>query len=287
MTKKLDLSIIIVNWNTKELLVGCLNSIFTSRAKVKYEIIIVDNGSDDGSQDAIKKLPAYIEALAGKQNSNISNLRLIENKTNLGFAKANNKGIKETIGKYILLLNSDTKVKPGTIDELVNFAKKASDAGVVGPKLLNIDGTIQPSVFHFPTISRAFREYWLQEKGAFSLYVPKTNHPLLVESVVGAAFLITPAALSTVGILDERYFMYFEDLDYCRKTWQLGLKVYYLPSAKIVHYHGASGKYVVKQVFQWKRLIPSSKIYHGLVKHYLINLIIWSAQKWRKFLKEN
>jgi GT2 family glycosyltransferase len=122
----------------------------------------------------------------------------------------------------------------------------------------------------------------LGKKGAFELFVPKGDKPVEVDAVVGASFLITPMARKKVGLLDERYFMYFEDLDYCRRVNKLGLKVYYLPSAKIIHYHGASGKKIVKPAFQWKRLIPSSKIYHGALTHYLINFIIWLGQKIKK-----
>ena len=97
-----------------------------------------------------------------------------------------------------------------------------------------------------------------------------------------AAFLITPKALNKVGLLDERYFMYFEDIDYCRRIARAGLKIYYLPEAEVYHVHGASGKGLVDDKNQWKRLIPSSKIYHGLLRHYLISFIIASSQKWRE-----
>ena len=135
----MELSIIIVNWNTKELLLDCLDSIVKSKPKTKYEIIVVDNGSTDGSVTAFQRLhfPA-------------SNFHLIKNHSNLGFAKANNQGISKARGKYILLLNSDTKVKTGSIDKLLTFAKAKGNAGVVVPKLLNSDGSVQGSVFRLP-----------------------------------------------------------------------------------------------------------------------------------------
>lgn len=270
---KPELSIIIVNFNTKDLVLDCIASIEKESVGVNYEIIVIDNGSKDRSAEVFKSL-------------NNQKLRIIENKVNLGFAKANNKGIRNAKSKYILLLNSDTLVKKNAINRMLGFARKTKDTGVVGARLLNIDGTIQPSVSHFPTVIGAIREYWLREKGSYELYTPYGERPSEVESVVGASFLITPEALKRVGLLDERYFMYFEDLDYCRRVRNMGLKVYYLPGAEVIHYHGASGKNIVKPAFQWRRLIPSSKIYNGIVRHCLLTLVIWTGQKWQKIFKE-
>lgn len=272
--RKIDISIIIVSFNTKDFTLGCIDSIYSSQTKCGYEIIVIDNKSSDGSVDVLRKVWRKHK-----------NLTLVENKSNLGFAKAVNIGIRMAKGKHVLLLNSDTEVKKGALDKLVEFVEENDDVGVVGAKLLNTDGGIQKSVFHFPTISRAIREYWLGQKGAYELYSPGVNRPIAVDSVMGAAFLISFTARKQVRFLDERYFMYFEDLDYCRKVWDLGLKVYYLPSAEVYHYHGESGKDIVKPAFQWNRLIPSSKIYHGPLKHYLINFVIWSGQKWKKLTK--
>lgn len=261
-----DLSIIIVNWNTKDLVLKCVESIKAIRPKVSYEIIVVDNASS--------------EVLPESQD-----YKLLVNSENLGFAKACNIGINAAIGSFVLLLNSDTIVKTNALDDLVTFAKEKDDAGVVGAKLLNIDSTTQGSVTNFPNFSNAIKQYWFGQKKAFELYVPFGEEPREVEAVVGAAFLITPKALKKVGLMNEKYFMYYEDLDYCRRVINKGLKVYYLPKAQIIHYHGASGKKVVKSEFQWRRLIPSSKIYHGAIIHYLITFVIWSGQKWQKIFK--
>ena len=101
-------------------------------------------------------------------------------------------------------------------------------------------------------------------------YAPLTKIPVVVEAAVGASFLMTRNALDKVGMLDEKYYFYFEDIDYCRRVRRAGLKVYYLPDSKVIHYHGASGKKIADPENQWRRLIPSSKIYHGVFKHYLI-----------------
>ena len=265
------LSIVIVCMNTKKLVLDCIDSIFDEGSKIKWEIMVVDNGAIDGTQPAIKKLQTIMK-----------NLFLIENKQNLGYSRANNQGMEKAQGEYIILLNSDTIVKKGALGKLMKFAQKTKNAGVIGPKLLNIDGSLQPSCFHFPTIRNAICEYWLGEKGLFEKYAPEGKKPATVDALVGAAFLITPKALKKVGLLDERYFAYFEDIDYCRQVWKNGMKVYYYPEAEIIHYHGATFKKMAQPKDRWKKLIPSSKIYHGFIKHYLLFGIMWTGQKCKK-----
>jgi hypothetical protein len=188
-------------------------------------------------------------------------------------------------GKSILLLNSDTIIKKAAINKLLDFAGKTSNAGVVGAKLLNPDGTVQSSCYFLPTLGRTILQYWLGKDKLLDKYAPKETKPTIVEAVVGASFLITPKALSKVGLLDERYFMYFEDLDYCRRVNRAGLKVYYLPEAEIIHFHGESGKTQASTDQQWRRLVPSSRLYHGIFKHFLISAIIWSGEKTKKLLQ--
>jgi len=270
----LDLSIIIVNYNTKKLVLDCIKSIKEEGSNLKYEIIIIDNSSSDGSKEVFEKV-----------NNNENNIKFVFNKNNLGYAKANNQGIKISKGKYLLLLNSDTLVKKNALKSLVDFAEKTSDAGVVGSRLYNLDGSIQSSCYNFPTIKNAFLEYFMGQKGLFDKFAPKGEKPVTVDALVGASFLITPIAKKKIGMLDERYWAYFEDIDYCREVWKKGLKVYYLPSSKVIHYHGASFKKATPDdANRWKRLIPSSKIYHGFFGHYAINSVIWLGQKWQKLL---
>lgn len=270
------LSIIIVNTNTIDLTLGCLRSIEKEAKNMSVEVLLTDNGSADGSPEAFQKL--------SKENYWKDKFTLILNNNNAGYAKANNQGIKKAKGKYILLLNNDTIVHKDSLHNLVKFAEKTQDAGVIGSKLLNIDGTLQMSCFNFPTIKNAILEYYFAKKGLFEKFAPRGVKPSTVDAVVGAAFLMTPAAVKKVGILDERYWAYFEDIDYCRQCWKQGLKVYYLPDSVITHYHGATFKKMANGAERWKRLIPSSKIYHGLINHYLINAILWSGQKWQKLL---
>lgn len=266
----MDLSIIIASYNTKDLTLACIDSLLKEGSKINSEIIVVDDHSSDGSVAALKK------------RENKKEIKLVINEKNRGFAKTNNNGIKIASGKYVLLLNSDTIVKKESLGKLLRFAEKTKDAGVIGSKLLNKDGSLQASCFHFPTVVNAFKEYFLGERGLFEKYAPRGNKPVVVDAVVGAVFLMTPKALKRVGMLDERYFVYFEDIAYCREVKRAGLKVYYYPKAEIIHHHGATFKKLAGPDERWKKLIPGSKIYHGLFKYYLINTVIRLGQLWQK-----
>ncbi|MDP3994447.1 MAG: glycosyltransferase, partial [bacterium] len=267
----IKLSIVIANLNTKKLTLECIASIYKQNLSFPFEVIVVDDGSNDGS----------VEALAEIEKER-KNYKFIANKKNSGYAKANNNGLKIAKGQYWLLLNSDTIVKKNALENLIKFADETPDAGVIGSKLLNADGSLQSSCFRFPTIKNAILECWFGKKGLFEKFAPKANEATQVNAVVGAVFLITPEAKKRVGMLDERYWAYFEDIDYCRQVWKKGLKVYYLPKSEIIHYHGASFKKLADEKNQWRKLIPSSKIYHGIIKHYILTLIILIGQKWRK-----
>ena len=260
----MKLSIIIVSWNTAALLEQCLNSLKSEILNPKFEteIIVVDNGSTDGSREIAKEFK----------------IRLIENKDNLGFAKAVNQALRQAQGEVFLLLNSDTQVKPEALEKLIEFENLVRPA-VVGARMLDSDGTIQGSCFYLPTVKRAILEYWLGKKNYFSKYAPQGKNPVEVEAVSGGAMMISREVIDKIGLFDERFFMYFEDLDYCRRAKKAGFKIYYLPTVEIIHEHGASGKNLVKSEEQWKRLIPSSKIYHGQIRYNLINFILWSGQK--------
>ncbi|MCS7092104.1 MAG: glycosyltransferase family 2 protein [Patescibacteria group bacterium] len=264
MDKEIDVSVIVVSYNTKNYTLSCVKSVFRSKTKKKIEVIVVDNASCDGTCQSLQKFG--------------SKLKLIKNNKNLGFAKANNQGIKIAKGKYLFLLNSDAEIGDYVIDRLIDFADFHPNVGVVVPRLLNSDGSVQKSVFKLPTLSGAILEYWLNMKGNYGQYSPKGKAPVEIESAVMAAFLITPIARKYAPFLNEKYFMYFEDLDYCRKIRNFGLSIYYLPYVKVVHHLGKSGY----GYNQWRRLVPSSKIYHGALKHYLI----WFVMKTNQLVKK-
>lgn len=266
--KNYQVSIIIANFNTKDVTLRCIKTII-EKTPIAKEIIIIDNGSSDGSVLEFKKL---------KVDSKNTSIVIVQNVKNLGFAKAVNQGIKRASSEYILLLNSDVFVQGSAISKMLNFAQKTNDCGVVGGKLILGNGNTQDSVMCFPTLIGAIKEYWFGIKGSYLFGFPplKTQK---VDAVVGAAFLITPEALKKVGLMNENYFMYFEDLDYCQRTNKMNLATYYYPEAVFVHLHGASGKKLADTKNQWRRLVPSSKIYHGTLVHYLITLVIWVSQK--------
>lgn len=217
-----DLSIIIINWNTCDLLANCLDSIAHTRGDLDLEIIVIDNASDDGSQAMIRQRYPHV--------------RLIANQANTGFARANNQGLAVSQGRYSLLLNSDTIVLPGSLPALVDIADNYTDSGIIGCKLLNSDGSLQESWASFPTfwseiLGRNFRAGRL---------VDETHHLYDVDWVGGACLLVRPAAIEAVGGLDESFFMYSEEVDWCFRMRQQGWQVYYLASAKIIHLGGGS-----------------------------------------------
>jgi len=265
----MDVTIIIVNYNTAELVSECVDSVYKSKPKAKFEVIIVDNGSDDAL--SLKKI-----------KKSYPGIKILFNKKNEGYSKANNQGIKMALGNYVWLLNSDTVVKKNALDALLSAAKQKIDGGVFGSKLYNANGSVQESCLRFPTHWRALKQYFLGRKGLLDKYAPNCKKTCEVEALVGASFFVTPVALDKVGILNEKYFMFYEDIDYCRRVRDAGLKVYYVALSRVIHYHGKSGERLVNPENQWRRLIPSAKIYHGRLGFYLFNLIIWAGQKWQK-----
>jgi GT2 family glycosyltransferase len=255
----MKLSIIIANYNTAKLTIDCINSIFENRPKCSFEVIVVDDASPDGSAKKLVELQ--------KKNKR---LKVLLNLKNVGYVRSNNRGLLKSKGEYKLLLNSDTLVSQNSIDELISFAEKKPDAGVIGSRLLNKDGSVQESCYNFPTVWNVI---------GYKKYAPNGDDPAVVDIVVGASFLITPKAYKLVGRLSEKYKSYFEDFDYCREVKQKGLKVYYNPRSIVTHFHGESFKQLYGEDSSWKKLIPSSIAYHGLFKHCVLFIISWVYQK--------
>lgn len=217
------------------MLFDCLTSIIDSKPAVAYEVIVVDNSSTDGSIEMVKsKFPSVV---------------LIENSENLGYCKAANKGIKKSISENLLILNSDTKIFTGTFDTLVEFTKNHSNTGAVGPMLINPDGSLQYSCRRFPSfaigIVHAFLGFISPSNSYTKSYMMidwdhKTERE--VDWISGAAMFLKKEAVLDIGLFDENYFMYVEDVDICFQLWKKGWKVYYCPEAKILHYIGESSK---------------------------------------------
>ena len=227
----MDLSIIIVNWNTKEFLLPCVKSVLEIGQGISSELIVVDNGSWDGSGDEVKKTFPFIH--------------LVENEKNLGFAKAVDQGLQKASGKYVLLLNPDTRVKHGAIVQLLSFMDSHLETGVAGAQLLNSDGTKQNSIANFPSLAtellnkRVLR--WLFPK-RFPGKERNYSEPIEVDSVIGACMMVRRDALDQVGLLDEDYFLFLEETDWCYRIKRAGWKIYHVPQAEVYHFQGKSAE---------------------------------------------
>jgi N-acetylglucosaminyl-diphospho-decaprenol L-rhamnosyltransferase len=231
-----DLSIVIVSWNTRALLEACLASLHatseerSSILNMESEIIVVDNASTDGSPDMVRaRFPA---------------VRLIECDHNLGFAAGNNRGLSVASGRYALLLNSDTEVRPGALACLLAFMDAYPRAGACGPRLLNSDGTLQPSCSPMLTPGREFWRLMFLDavwpRATYPMRDADVCQPRQVETIKGACLMLRRAALDQAGLLDEGYFMYTEEVDLCYRLAQDGWELWWTPAAEVVHYGEAS-----------------------------------------------
>ncbi|RJR24535.1 glycosyltransferase family 2 protein [Candidatus Microgenomates bacterium] len=276
--REIKLSIIIVNWNTRELLRKCLESVISDQlSAISYqrsvisknkkpvtdnqslitEIIVVDNGSTDGSVEYLREL--IDNSLTADHRSPIT-LRLIENKENLGFSKGNNIALRQAQGEYIMLLNSDTIVKEGAIQKLVEYLDNNPEVDIVGPKLLNKDGTLQANCGRFPNLDVAFVMLFKEHLGG-SEYVrcsPESSGP--VDWLMGAAFVARKKVFDKVGGLDETIFMYMEEVEWFYRAKKAGFKAYFLKEAEIIHLGRGSAKSGKKD--------PILNIYKGMIHYY-------------------
>lgn len=237
----IDVSIIIVSFNTSELTSKCISSIIRHTKGITYEIIVIDNNSSDDSVDKLKSLSKTTKV----------NIKIIENNKNHGFGYANNQGIKKSNSnsKYILFLNSDTKISTNVIPVMVNLLEGRQDVGVVSCKLLNANLTVQPTGGYFPTLIRVFSWMIIQDLPLVDLIIkpfhPKANSFYNIEQeldwVTGAFFMIRREVVKTSGVFDTDYFMYTEETDYCFRIRKSGWKILYSPMSSIIHYGGSSG----------------------------------------------
>ena len=239
--KKLMLSIVILSWNTEALLKQCLESLEEGCEGIGgCEVVVVDNGSTDGSSEMVRKYQI--------RNTKYK-IRLIENQSNLGFAKGNNIGIKQARGKYIMLLNSDTIVEKGSMAKLVNYLDQHSEVAAVSPLLLNEDGSYQkdPCYLKSPSLLFVFLYYNPITRKIVSKFLPHLLYssadftkPSLIELVSGAAVMLRKEILEKVGGLDEDYPHFFEDVDLSYQLRKLGFRLVLIPEAKVIHLGGRS-----------------------------------------------
>lgn len=270
----MDLSVIIVNWNVKDLLRQCLQTLLDAgqlTPDLTSEIIVVDSASGDGSPQLVRET--------------FPQVRLIASQENLGYARGNNTGVAAAQGRFFLLLNPDTLVQPNALLEMVCYLNAQPAVGAVGPQLLWPDGTVQSSRRRFPTLGSLFWESTLlgqwfphnRYRQRYHLADVSSDHTQRVDWVVGAALLIRREVWQQVGPLDENFFMYFEETDWCRRAAKRGWQIHYLPTAKIIHYEGKSSEQVVATRtlrFQRSKLRYTRK-YFGRGWAVTLRLFLW------------
>jgi N-acetylglucosaminyl-diphospho-decaprenol L-rhamnosyltransferase len=252
----MDVSVIIVSRNTRVLLAESLASVVADSDRLAVEVSVVDNASTDGSVEMVR--------------DRFPQAHLIANSENVGFARANNQALVEATGQYLLLLNSDARLAPGSLTELIRWADNKPKAGIVGVKLLNPNGSFQAAWNRFPTPISAWLEPWgLWAWLTRNPYYPSCPPDLAVDArpcdwVGGACLLARAEAVRQVGYLDERFFLNGEEVDWCYRMHQAGWQVWYTPSIEVVHHGGASGN---RKEFQ-----ALARLYHSKVafigKHY-------------------
>jgi GT2 family glycosyltransferase len=230
----LDLSVIIVSWNAKDYLLKCLNSLSQTPGVPAMEVIVVDNDSSDGSPEMVER--------------DFPSVRLIRSGANLGFAKANNIGIRVSKGRYLGLINSDVEVLGDCISRLVDYCEHHPEAGMVGPRVIGRDGKLQRTCRAFPGVWNTFCRALALDAifpgskwfSGFLLYYWPQDSLRQVDMLTGCFWMVRRQALAQVGLLDERYFMYGEDMDWCKRFWLKGWQLTFVPSAEAIHYGGAS-----------------------------------------------
>jgi GT2 family glycosyltransferase len=222
--QQMDITVVIVSWNTSALLCQCLESLYKTGSRYSFEVIVVDNGSSDDSVSVVEtRFPDVI---------------LIRNNRNVGFASANNQALVIGKGRYFLLLNSDTIVLPGAIDVLIEIADQNPNVGVLGPKLLNMNGSLQVSWSSFPSVLSELLggSFRIRKRVA---HLPNTFE---VDWIMGACMLVRSEVIQNVGKMDEDYFFYSEETDWCFRIKKKNWRVWYTTNGEIYHLGGGSAK---------------------------------------------
>ncbi len=269
----MKLSIIIVSWNTCELTLKCIRSVFKYLKDIDFEVFVVDNSSSDNTVEELEKL-------------DYKNLKVIKNKENAGFSKANNIGINQSQGNLILLLNPDTELIDDTLIKIIEFINSDFKIGIVGPKLLNTDKTLQRSCRRFPKL---IDQFFIQLK--FYNFLPKKiisvrtyfmldfdhNEIKEVDQIMGAAMLIKKEVLDEVGLFDEKFWSTFEEVDLCKRIKDKEWKIYFNPECEIVHHKEQS----FKQMASLRKQINfNHSLYRYFKKHkpFYQLFILWMLQ---------
>lgn len=266
-----DLSIIIVNWNVGDLLRACLLSIARGRGALEIEVIVVDSASSDGSMAMVQREFPWV--------------RLIGCQENVGFPKGNNLGLATAHGRFLYLLNPDTEIVGDALGVMVDYMTQHPDMGVVGAQLLYADGRIQSSRRRFPSVlTGLFESTWLQPLAPRQLlrhyYAQDLSDDQVadVDWVMGASLMVRREVYDQVGGMDEAYFMYSEELDWCRRIKDAGWRVVYLPQAQVIHHEGKSSEQAVtaRHVNFNRAKLRYFRKYHGRFAAALIRGVLLS-----------
>jgi N-acetylglucosaminyl-diphospho-decaprenol L-rhamnosyltransferase len=290
-----DLSIVIVSWNVRDLLRRCLQSVVTEAlpspddgvfrmGNWEVEILLVDNASTDGSSEMVR--------------DEFPQIHLIANDENQGFTAANNQGLTLSQGRYLLLLNPDTEIVGDALGAMIGYAQANGEVGALGPRLLNPDGSPQSSRRRFPTLSTALvestvvQEWWDDNRILRRYYMADTPDDAIqrVDWIVGACLLIRRQAYEQVGGLDEGFFMYSEELDWCRRIKSAGWEIVYLPTATIIHHEGKSSEQVVpaRHIYFQSSKVRYFRKHHGAFQAEALRwflLLTYAYQAARESLK--
>lgn len=264
-----NLSIIVVSWNVKALLRDCLHSIGEENDALNVEVIVVDSASSDGSPEMVRKEFPWVTLIASDEN--------------LGYPRGNNVGIAASGGRHVLILNPDTVILNNALKTMVEYLDSHIDVGVVGPQLLNSDGSVQSSRRRFPSLlTGVFESTWLESLAPDILLRRYYGLDLAddqesdVDWITGAALMVPRRVIDHVGLFDEGYFMYSEELDWCRRINDAGWRIVYLPAAQVIHLVGKSSEQAVtaRHVnFQQAKLRYFRK-HHGRIAAASLRLIL-------------
>lgn len=278
----MDLSLVVVSYNVKDRLQANLASVYNNQTNFSFEVLVVDNNSGDGSAMMVR--------------NGFPQVKLIANSNNLGFARAVNQGIKEAQGDYILLLNPDMKLFPDSLEKIVQAAKANPQAVVLGGQLVDENGKVVFSVRRFPKLFDQLAIVWKLPHlfpGLINSYLMSAfdyQKSAAVDSARGSFFLINIAAWERISgeakpYFDERYFIWFEEVDFCRRVRQLGGKVYYTPQARVIDYVGQSFKQVErsqKQKYFRASMLQYFSKWHPRWQTMVLRVAWWPLCLWIK-----
>lgn len=261
----MDLSVVIVNYNSGTVLRECLNSIYVHKPDIRFEIFVVDNDSSDGSAELV--------------GAEFPQVNVIRNHLNFGFSKGCNQGIGKSKGKYILLLNPDTMVESHSLEKMFEFMERCPECGIAGPKIMDPGGSIQLSCRSFPSFRNAlfnryslFTKFFPNNRFSRDYLLSDWDHSMTreVDWVSGACMMVRRQVFEKIGLLDEKFFMYCEDVDLCYRAKEHGWKVYYLPEASVIHYIGYSSRSI-----GYRSIIEHHKsMFQFYKKHYSRNFFV-------------